>query len=98
MIDHRARGLSVIRRRAGSPAETPAEAAARRAREYAAIMNPSDEAISEAAREFMAADRKAKGLVWDDGVPCDVHGRALDRDSTAFKMIAAQRKAEGKST
>ena len=61
MTDHRARAFEVIRSRTGQPAETAAEATARRAREYNALVNPSAEQIADAAAAIIRAGDIAAG-------------------------------------
>jgi len=97
MTDFRGRAFEVVRSRTGQRIETPAEAAARRRAEYTAIMNPSAEQISKAARALLAAGKTAKGLDAND-VPRDVNGRKLHPDSLAARIIAAGRSAKREPT
>jgi hypothetical protein len=103
MTDHRARGLSVIRSRTGAPAETAAEAAARRAREYDAIMNPSAEQIAEAAAAIVHAAAVARGEVeagyFHPAPPQPERRKLTPAEATvlAAQITAAAKKARGET-
>jgi hypothetical protein len=90
--------LALIRSRT-PPSESPTEAAARRRAEYDAIMNPSPEAIAEAAAAIVLAGQKARGEVeFFDAPPQPNPSRQLTADEqaeTARKIVEAAAKARG---
>jgi len=63
MPDHRTRAFEVLRSRTSQPAETAAEATARRAREYDRLVNPSAAEIADAAQAIVRAGQIARGEV-----------------------------------
>jgi hypothetical protein len=96
MTDNRFRDHALTLFSRSTTADSVEAATERRRAEFARLTQPSTELIEE-ARAILAAGRKARGED-DDATPRDVNGRALPRNSLAARMIAAQRKAEGKTT
>ena len=83
------------------PAETAAEAAARRRAEFERLTQPSAEAIAEAAAAIILAGQRRRGEVACDPTPAPQPDRRTltpdEQASTAAAIIAAGKKRRGEA-